>query len=338
MTAIGSITARQQYVALRSSNEGDAAPGAGADARIEMATKAADRPGRGGGRRSRRQALERQARALVRAIQVGDEAAVETAVLELSRSRRIFAPLVFAVGAFVMLFQGVRLLFSNWRLTLIQVLPAMWIWLAFLDLKAHAFKGREFHAWHGGVEVLLVAVIALVTAAAFYLNAVFAFAISQPGTPSIRPAFVRARDHLRVVLGAGLFVGAGLGFSAIIVPRWGQPWFTVSLGIVIGVMMLTYVTLPARIVGIRPTGSRVDRLAAAAIGGALGLLVCTPPYVIGRIGILLLGSHALFALGVALLAIGLTLQAGATGAVKAIKMSAKLAAGEVSRPPTASPG
>ena len=58
--------------------------------------------------------------------------------------------------------------------------------------------------------------------------------------------------------------------------------------------------------------------------------MCTPPYVIGRIGILLLGSHTLFALGVVLLAFGLALQAGATGAVKAIKMSAKLAAGEIS--------
>src|SRR5438270_928387 len=163
-------------------------------------------------------------------------------------------------------------------------------------------------------------------------GAVVGARVARPSSARHARSFARARDHLRVVLGAGLFVGAGLGFSAIIVPRWGQPWFTVSLGIVIGVMMLTYVTLPARIVGIRPTGSRVDRLAAAAIGGALGLLVCTPPYVIGRIGILLLGSHALFLLGVVLLAIGLTLQAGATGAVKAIKMSAKLAAGDVSRP------
>jgi hypothetical protein len=53
--------------------------------------------------------------------------------------------------------------------------------------------------------------------------------------------------------------------------------------------------------------------------------------VIGRIGVLLLGSHVLFALGIVLLLVGLTLQAGATGAVKAIKMSAKLAAGTVAQ-------
>jgi hypothetical protein len=101
---------------------------------------------------------------------------------------------------------------------------------------------------------------------------------------------------------------------------------------VLGVMMLTYVTVPARIVGIRPGGSRRDKMATAVVGGALGAIICTPPYVLGRIGILLLGSHALFALGVLLLALGFTLQAGATGAVKAIKMSAKLAAGNVPAP------
>ena len=282
---------------------------------------------------SRRKVIRQRVRALIHAIQAGDEAAVEAAILDLSRSRRIFAPLVFALGAFVMLFQGLRLLFSNWRLTLVQVLPAMWIWAAFLDLKVHVFKGREFHTWHGGTEVLLVVAIAVVTAAAFYLNAVFAFAISQPGEPAIRPAFTLARRHLSVVLGVGLVVGLALGFSAIVVPRWGHPWFGLSLGIVVGVMMLTYVTVPARIVGIRPMGSRRDKLAASAIGGVLGALICTPPYVIGRVRILLLGSGGvLFALGVVLLTLGLTLQAGATGAVKAIKMSAKLAAGNAPTP------
>jgi len=277
---------------------------------------------------SRRQVLARQGSALVKAMRDNDEAAVEAAVLALSRSRRIFAPLVFALGAFVMLFQGLRMLFSNWKLTLIQVVPAMWIWLALIDLKAHTFRGKEFHAWHGGVELLLVVAIAVLTAASYYLNAVFAFAISQPGQPQIRPAFTLARRHLRIILGVGLVVGLALGFSAIVVPRWGNHWFVLSLGIVIGVMMLSYVAVPARIVGIRPVGSRRDKLAAAAIGGTIGVLVCTPAYVIGRLGILLLGSDALFPLGVFLLVLGFALLAGATGAVKAIKMSAKLAAGQ----------
>jgi hypothetical protein len=129
--------------------------------------------------------------------------------------------------------------------------------------------------------------------------------------------------------------------SAIVVPRWGLSWFALSLGIVVGVMMLTYVTVPARIVGIKPTGSRRDKMAATVIGGTLGAIICTPPYILGRLGVILLGSPALLPLGVIVLVIGLTLQAGATGAVKAIKMSAKLAAGSLSTPeagPETSPG
>ena len=288
-------------------------------------------------RRSRREALAAGSRALIRAIRAGDEAAVESAILELSQSRRIFAPLVFAVGAFVMLFDGLRLLFSNWRLTLVQILPAMWIWVAMLDFKAHAFHGHAFRTWGSSQQLVLVVVITLVTAACFYLNAVFAFAISEPGQPQIRPAFKRARKNLAVVLGVGLVVGFALALATTVVPRWGRFWFSLSLGIVLGVMMLTYVSLPARIVGIRPTGSRRDKLAAGVIGGTLGALICTPPYVIGRIGVLLLGSNVFFPLGVILLAVGLALQAGATGAVKAIKMSAKLAAGTLPRHADQSP-
>jgi hypothetical protein len=280
-------------------------------------------------RSSRWAVLSSQGRALVRAINDGDEAAVEAAIVQLSRSRRIFAPLVFAVGAFVMLFQGVKLLFSNWRLTLVQVLPAMWIWIAMLDLKAHVFKGEEFRIWSGSVEALLVAAITLITAASFYLNAVFAFAISGPGKPQIRPAFALARRHLPVILGVGLVVGVALGISTVVVPRWGRWWFVLSLSVVVGVMMLTYVTVPARLVGIRPTASRRDKLAAVAVGGTLGALVCTPPYLIARLGILLLGSRVLFAIGIVLLVVGFALQAGAIGAVKAIRMSAKLAAGNL---------
>ena len=124
---------------------------------------------------------------LIRAVRDSDDAAVEQAVLRLSRSRRLFAPLAVGVGALVMLFDGVKLLVTNWRLTLIQVLPAMWIWLAMLDLKAHVLRGKSFHVVHGPVVVSLVLAVAAITAACFFLNAVFAFAIAKPGPPVIRP-------------------------------------------------------------------------------------------------------------------------------------------------------
>ena len=266
---------------------------------------------------------------LVRAIRDGDEETVERAVLALSQSRRWLAPLAFLVGAFVMLFDGLKMLIANWRLTLIQVLPAMWIWLAMVDLKAHVFRGKGFDLLNGAALVAAVALITAVTAASFYLNAVFAFAIATPPPPAIRPAFTQVRTHAAIVIGSGALIGLALGISTTVLDRWGTRWFALATGIVIAIMMFCYVAIPARLLGVRTTSgySRRDKLAATAMGGAVGAVVCTPPYVIGRIGILMLGSSALFIPGLFVVTFGVTLQAGATGSVKALKMSAKIVAG-----------
>ena len=284
----------------------------------------ADRPSR------RRHLTRAQIGRFVQAVRDSDQAVVDEMVLRLSRARPWLAPLALAVGAFAMLFTGVKLLFTNWRLTLIQVLPAMWIWAAMYDLKAKVLRGKQFIGLSGpAMAIWLVVGITVITAASFYLNAVFAFAIIQPGRPQIRPAFTQARSHLPIVLGSGAIVGVLLGLSAIVVPRyWGNLfWFAVSLGIVVGVMMVCYVAVPSRLIGIKPKQSRRDKLTASAVGGAVGAVICTPPYALGRVGLIMLNSHTLFALGIILFAIGLTLQAGATGAVKTIKMSAKLLPG-----------
>src|SRR5215831_2958155 len=274
-------------------------------------------------------------RRFARAVRDSDEAAVEEAALRLSRSRRLFAPFALAVGAVVMLFEGLKLLFSNWRLTLIQVLPAMWIWLAMYDLKAHVLYGKTYHAVSGPARIPIVLAITVITAASFFLNAVFAFAIAQPGPPLIRPAFREARSHLAVILGSGAVVGVCLGLSTGVLIRWGLWWFAIALSIVIGVMMVCYVAVPSRLIGVKATRPKRDKLAATAVGGVVGAVVCTPPYLLGRIGLLMLGSRALLIPGIVMFLTGLTLQAGATGAVKAVKMGAKFVTGY--RPAAAEP-
>jgi len=264
---------------------------------------------------------------LVTAIRTGDEAMVERAVLALSQRSRWLAPLAMLVGAFAMLFQGVKLLFTNWRLTLVQILPAMWIWAAMLDLKAHALHGKAFHLLRGPLLWLVLLVIAGLTAGSFFLNGVFAFAISKPGTPEIRPAFVEARRHLRTILSWGVLVGLALGFATMVVDRWGKFWFSLTLSIVVAVMMVTYVAVPARLIGVKSERSTRDKLTASAVGGAMGAVVCSPPFALGRVAILMLGSHTFRYLAIVLLAIAVVLQTGATSSVKAIKMSAKLAVG-----------
>jgi len=270
--------------------------------------------------------LSARVRRFVRAVREGDDAMVEEMVLRVSRSHRLLAPLALVVGGIAMLFDGLKLLFSNWRLTLVQILPAMWIWFAMYDLKAHVLHDKSFDVLRGPVLIPIVLVIASITAASFFLNAVFGFAIVQSGVPKLRPAFAQARSHLAVILGSGLVVGLLLGFSTMIVTRWERPWFGISLSVVVGVMMVCYVAVPSRLIGVKPTSSRRDKLTASAVGGALGAVVCTPPYLIARIGILMLGSSVLFIPGLVVLVFGATTQAAATGAVKTVKMSAKLVA------------
>jgi uncharacterized membrane protein len=276
------------------------------------------------GKHGRWAALPARIASLVRAIERNDDAEIREAILRLSGSRRAFAPLAFAIGAFALLFDGLKLLVANWRLTLVQIVPAMWIWLAMFDIKLHVLHGRSFHAIRGLVLLPINLAIVAITAASFFLNALFAFAIARSGAPEIRPALAQARRHLLSILTPGAVVGLLLGFSATVVTRWGRPWFTIAMGIAVGLMMICYVAVPARLIGVKPTYSRRDKLLTSLLGGVLGATVCTPPYLLGRVGLLMLGSSVLRIPGIVLLAVGVTLQAGATGAVRAIKMSVSI--------------
>ena len=102
------------------------------------------RPGRAGQSSRRRRRITRaQIGQFVQAVRDSDQDAVDEMILRLSRSRPWLAPLALALGAFAMLLGGVKLLFTNWRLTLVQLLPAMWIWAAMFDLKSTCCTGNR---------------------------------------------------------------------------------------------------------------------------------------------------------------------------------------------------
>ena len=84
--------------------------------------------------------------------------------------------------------------------------------------------------------------------------------------------------------------------------------FVISQSIVVGIMMLCYLAVPARIVGIeKPAATAATSSPPPSVGGAVGAVVCSPPYVLGRLGILMLGWHCLFWPGVILIVIGAAL-------------------------------
>ncbi len=260
---------------------------------------------------------------LVHAINQADESKIEEAVIRLSESRRIFRPLVFAVSAFALLFDSLRMLINNWRLLLLQLLPAIWIWLAMAILKGYVLYDQDLDEIYGIQIVPVFLVVIAGTVASFFLNATFAFAIMRPGA-AIRPAFAEARTHRRDIFVSGAVVGCLLGVATTVAPRWGSPWFAIFLGGVVGLMMVAYISVPARIVGANATYSRREKMVTTVVSGVLGITVSLPPYLLGRLGLLMLGSDVLRIPGIIVLAIGITLEAGATGAVRAIKLSSSL--------------
>lgn len=262
----------------------------------------------------------------VQTIRHGDEEALLRELQRFADVHPRLAPFAFAFGGIGMLFAGLKLLVTNWRLSLVQVLPAMWIWLAMYDLRLHLLREDSAVELNGPVLIPIGAAITAITAACFFLNAVFAFAIAQPGRPEVRPAIAEARPHLRTILAAGAVVGVALAICVTVLPHGDRYWFTLCLGIVVGVMMVAYVAIPARLIGLETARSPRDRLAATAVGGLLGVVVSFPPYLLGRIGLLMIGSPVLRIPGILLFAIGVTLQAGANGAVRVMKMGAKLSA------------
>jgi hypothetical protein len=269
-----------------------------------------------------------RARKFISALRDADDGVVDQLVSDLSQSRRLLAPLTLAVGGIAMLFSGVKVLVLNWRLMLVQVLPVAVTWLAMYDLKAHALSRTSFPGVRGPILIPIGLAIIALTAASFFMNSVFGFAVSQPERPEIRPAIKQARGHLGVILGSGAVVGLMLALATTVISRDHRPWFVLALGVAVGVMMLGYVAVPARLIGVKPAASRRDKLTASIVAGAVGIAVVAPPYVLGRVGVLMLGVRLLFIPGLVLVSVAVALEAGATVAVKAVKMTSKLVARE----------
>jgi hypothetical protein len=245
-------------------------------------------------------------------------------VSNLSQSRRLLAPLAMAVGGVEMLFSGMRGLISNWRLLLVQALPVLVIWWTTYDLKAHVLATNSLPGVRGPILVPIGLAIIALTTASFFLNSVFAFAVTQPATPEIRPAIGQARGHMGVILGTGTVLGLMLALAMTVISRTHGPWFTLALGIAIAATTVGYVAVPARLLDFKPAATRRDKLSASVLAATLGVAVAAPPYLLGRVGVLMLGVHLLFIPGLAVVCVAGVLEAAAAVTVKAIRMTSKL--------------
>jgi hypothetical protein len=265
--------------------------------------------------------------ALARFVADGDPRALESGARRIGSSRRWLVPVAWAAGTLVLLLRGIRLLVLNWRLTLVQLVPAVWVWVVMWDLKQHGLRGAPFRELHAPGVLTLTALCIAASIAALWCNTVFAHAI-ETSPPRIAPAARRAREATGRIVWTGLLVGIVLGAAAFIVPRAGSVLlYLVTLGAALAVMLGLFVAVPARIIGAPKQRLPLrETLGGWVAAGALSFVAMTPGFVLDRVGLILLGVDGFHVLGFVLLSVGTALYAAGMSSVRAVKLTVKLGA------------
>lgn len=262
---------------------------------------------------------------VVRAVADADPARIESEVRKLGTSRRYLAPVAWATGALVLVLRGLKLLILNWRLTLVELVPALWVWLVTYDLKPHGLRAaplRHVTVDHvaAGLSIAVVASIA-----AFWFNIVFGLAITQP-RPDISSAMRETREHVKPVVAAGTAMGVVIAAGLAVISRIDHLWLYVlaSVGLY-SLMLVALVVVPARALGVpRKRRSPQEAVGAWMTGGALSAVAMSPGFIMDRIGVVLIGIPGFHLIGLAVLSGGVALYAAGLSSVKAVKLSMKL--------------
>jgi hypothetical protein len=252
-----------------------------------------------------------------------EPAAVESALKDLGGRRRWLAPLVYAAGTVAVVFDGVLLLLRNWRLTLLQAFPAVWIWVMTWNMKDHLLSKPTFST---SVVIPVAVGVLLAAQVAYWCNATFAYTMTQSAT-DIRAAFAEARRHWRLVGGLALLTGGAQAGIWLLMPRLHTDWLWVALLVMFVVQVYLFIAVPCWLLGVRKTGSRRERTTQSVTTGVLSGVASMPGFLLNRIGWLLLGSSVWFVGGV-LLAIGAVLHVTASSSVRVVKLSLRLRPGD----------
>jgi hypothetical protein len=258
----------------------------------------------------------------VQAVRSTDPSTVESALKDLGGRRRWLAPLVYAAGTVAVVFDGVLLLLRNWRLTLLQVTPAVWIWVMSWNLKHHFAEKPTI-----STSVALGLAVAVLVAAqvAYWCNATFAFAIAQAGTSDIRAAFRESRHHARLIGGLALLTGGIQAGIWLLMPHLNTRWLWLALLLMFVVQIYLFVAIPCWLLGVRKTGSRRERTTQTATTSVLSGIAAMPGFLLNRVGLLLIASGPLGpVVGGALVAIGAVLHVTASSSVRVVKLSLRL--------------
>jgi len=263
------------------------------------------------------------------AVRATDPSRIQEIVADLSGRSRWLTPLAYLAGTLAVVFDGIALLFTSWRLTLLQLVPAAWIYAMTWNIRSHMLAHQHPPLTH----VALIAVGEMIAAqAAYWCNATFAFTLTQDGIPRISAAFAEARPHWRAISGLALATGSLQAVVWLVLPQWRLSVFWLALVTMFVIQVYLFVALPAWLLGVRKTGSRRERGLQSLTTGVLSGIAATPGYLLNRIGLLLLSVGALWWVGVVVVAFAAVMHVAASSSARVVKMSVRLRGGAAPAP------
>lgn len=275
---------------------------------------------------------------LVRAVQAArrlDSASVQEELQRMGQRRRWLAPLTYAAATIALVFDGVLILLRNWRLLLLQLVPAAWIWVMTRELKAHVFAGHDLPTLYADLVAGGVLVVAQIS---YWCNATFAFAVAGEEGTGIADAFRQARSRWRLISGVALLTGSA---QAAVWLFLDGNWLTVGLVTMLVVQIYMFIAVPAWLVGAPSrAASRRQKAEQTLTTGVLSGVASTPGFLLNRIALLILGIPTVGFIGFILLAISAVLHVTASSSVRVVKLSIRLkspGAESSGDPPPASP-
>ena len=261
----------------------------------------------------------------VDAVADADPEQIEATARRLGSSRRILAPVAWVAAMLVLVVRGIKLLFSNWRLLALELVPATWVWLTLWDLRKQGLRAPPLRNVTPEDVLLAVSVAVAFSIAALWCNCVFGFAISLP-EPRVRPGVRATWPHRWRLLAAGFVVGTGVAACFALIPRLDQVWvYAGAVWAMYGIMLSSLVVMPAWVIGIqRRRFGPIETVQRWVTGWALAAVAMTPGFLVARFGSLLLDARRFEVLGYVVLTIGAVLYAAGLSSVKAVTLSMKL--------------
>ncbi len=259
--------------------------------------------------------------AAIKAVRATDPDRVRELAAQFGGRSRWLTPLAYAAGTLAIVFDGVVLLLHEWRLILLQIVSAAWLWAAAWNLRSHIFDQK--HPPLPNATVIAIAAV-LVTQIAYWCNATFAFTLNQDRPIRIRPAFATARGYWRQITGVALAVGALQAGTWLILPGVGMTWFWLAAAAIYAIQLYMFVALPMWLLRVRKTGTRRDRTLRSLTTGVLSGIAAIPGFLLNRIGLLLMGFGPLWWVGLAIFSISVLVHVAASSSTRVVKMSVRL--------------